>query len=99
MQAKDPPINLIQKEKTQWNTSWAGVPEFEVSTLQFEQLYHKVCLLILSIELCLWNKYSKISINRFWQLLYFEVKSIVEDNTKSLKIYVVETKVGKKNYS
>jgi hypothetical protein len=99
MQAKNPPINLIQKEKTQWNTSWPGILEFEVSTLQFEQLYHKVCLLILSTELCLWNKYSKISINRCWQLLYFEVKSIVENNTKSLKIYVVETKVEKNIYS
>ncbi len=32
MQAKDPPQNLIPKEKTQWSTSWVGLPEFEVST-------------------------------------------------------------------
>jgi hypothetical protein len=32
------------------------------------QLYHKVYLLILSTKLCLWNKYSKISINRCWKL-------------------------------
>ncbi len=32
MQAKDPLINLIQTEKTQWSTSWARVLEFEVCT-------------------------------------------------------------------
>jgi len=32
MQAKDPPQNLIPKEETQWSTSWARLPKFEVST-------------------------------------------------------------------
>jgi len=44
MQEKDPPQNLIPKEKAQWSISWAGLPKFEVST---KQLYNKVCLLML----------------------------------------------------
>jgi hypothetical protein len=32
MQAKDPLQNLIPKEKTQWNTSWAKLLESKVST-------------------------------------------------------------------
>ncbi len=32
MQAKDQPQNLIPKEKAHWNTSWARLLEFEVST-------------------------------------------------------------------
>jgi hypothetical protein len=32
MQAEDPPQNLIPKEKTQWNTSWARLPKSKVST-------------------------------------------------------------------
>ncbi len=32
MQVKNPPKNLNQTEKTQWSTSWAGLPEVEVST-------------------------------------------------------------------
>jgi hypothetical protein len=32
MEAKDPSENLIPKEKTQWSTSWARLPEFEMST-------------------------------------------------------------------
>jgi hypothetical protein len=31
MQIEDPPKNLIQKEKAQWNTSWARLLEFEMS--------------------------------------------------------------------
>jgi len=31
MQAKDSPKSLNRKEKTQWNTSWAGLPETKVS--------------------------------------------------------------------
>jgi hypothetical protein len=31
MQTKDPLENLNQKEKTQWNTSWVGLPKAEVS--------------------------------------------------------------------
>jgi hypothetical protein len=31
MQAKDPLENLNQKEKTQWNISWVGLLETEVS--------------------------------------------------------------------
>ncbi len=32
MQVKDPTKNLNQKEKAQWSTSWARLPEVEVST-------------------------------------------------------------------
>jgi hypothetical protein len=32
MQTKDPPQNLIPKEKTQWNTSWVRLPKSKVST-------------------------------------------------------------------
>jgi hypothetical protein len=32
MQVKDPPKSLNHKEKSQWNTSWARLPETEVST-------------------------------------------------------------------
>jgi hypothetical protein len=32
MQAEDPPKKLNQKEKTQWNTSWVGLPKTEMST-------------------------------------------------------------------
>jgi hypothetical protein len=32
MQAEDPPKNLNQKEKSQWSTSWVGLPKTEVST-------------------------------------------------------------------
>jgi len=32
MQAKDPPQNLIPKEKAKWNTSWARLPKSKVST-------------------------------------------------------------------
>jgi hypothetical protein len=31
MQTADPPQNLIPKEKTYWNTSWARLLKFEVS--------------------------------------------------------------------
>jgi hypothetical protein len=31
MQTKDPPKSLNQKVKTQWSTSWAGLPETKVS--------------------------------------------------------------------
>jgi hypothetical protein len=64
MQTKDPLKNLNQKEKAQWNTSWVGLLEVEVS---INQLYHKVCLLFLTTKLCLWNKCSKISINKCWK--------------------------------
>jgi hypothetical protein len=32
MQAEDPPKKFNQKEKTQWNISWVGLPKIEVST-------------------------------------------------------------------
>jgi hypothetical protein len=32
MQIKDPPQNLIPKEKAQWNTSWARLQKSKVST-------------------------------------------------------------------
>jgi hypothetical protein len=31
MQIEDPPKSLNQKEKAQWNTSWARLPKVEVS--------------------------------------------------------------------
>jgi hypothetical protein len=34
MQVEDPLENLNQKEKAQWSTSWAWLPEVEVSTKQ-----------------------------------------------------------------
>jgi hypothetical protein len=61
MQAKDPPQNLITKEKTQWSTNWAGLPKSKMST---EPIVTQSLSIILSIKLCLWNKYSKISINK-----------------------------------
>jgi hypothetical protein len=44
--------------------------EYKLGNLRcpHNQLYHKVYLLILSIELCLWNKYSKILVNKCWKL-------------------------------
>jgi hypothetical protein len=32
------------------------------------QLCHKICLLFLTNKLCLWNIYSKISVNKWWRL-------------------------------
>jgi hypothetical protein len=32
MQIEKPPQNMIPKEKTQWNTSWARLPKSKVST-------------------------------------------------------------------
>jgi len=32
MQAEDPPKKFNQKEKTQWNINWVGLPKIEVST-------------------------------------------------------------------
>jgi hypothetical protein len=59
MQVKDPQKFLNQKEKTQWSTSWAGLPKIEMSTIT-----PKICMLFLTTYLCLWNIYSKISVNK-----------------------------------
>jgi hypothetical protein len=50
-------------------------------------------------KLCLWIKYSKILVYRCWQLLYIEVRSIVEDNIRSLNIYVAKINAKKSQYS
>jgi len=65
MEVEDPPKNLNQKEKTQWNISWAGLPEVEVST---KLIVPQSLSTILITKLCLWNIYSKILVNRCWKL-------------------------------
>jgi hypothetical protein len=66
MQAEDPPQNLIPKRKHGGVQVGQDCPNMSCPQ---NPLCHKVCLLILSIELCLWNKYSKILVNKCWRLL------------------------------
>ncbi len=93
IQVEDPPQNLIPKEKAQWNTSWAGLPEFEVSIepIVSQNLFANPINKVMSME----QIFQDISRKNARDYLYFEVRSIVEYNTKSLKIYVVETKARK----
>ncbi len=87
MQAKDPPQNLIPKEKTQWSTSWVGLLESKVSTEP-----------IVSQSLST-NPINKVmSMEQIFQDLnkqMLEITSIVDNNTKSYKVYVLETKAIK----
>jgi hypothetical protein len=39
MQIEDPLKSLNQKEKTQWSTSWAGLPKIEMSTIAPKNMY------------------------------------------------------------
>jgi hypothetical protein len=39
MQVEDPLKSLNQKEKTQWNTSWARLPKIEMSIVAPKNMY------------------------------------------------------------
>jgi len=64
MQGEDPPQNLIPKEKTHCNTSWVGLPEFEVSIkpIVSQSLSPSPINKIMFV-----NKYSKILVDRCWR--------------------------------
>jgi hypothetical protein len=97
MQVEDPPQNLIPKEKTQWSTSWARLPKFEVSIepIVLKNLSTNLVNRVMSVEQML-QDINKQTL----ETAYFEGRSIAKDSAKSEKICVVgiEAKKTKYNY-
>jgi hypothetical protein len=75
-----PTKNLIPKEKKQWNISWARLPKLEVSTkpIVSQFFFANPINRIISMEQ-IFQDINQIDAGNY---LYFEVKSIVENNTK-----------------
>ncbi len=66
MQVEDPPKSLNQKEKAQWSTSWARLPETNISTKSI--IPQNLSVIPNNRVMSMEQLFQDISINKCWKL-------------------------------
>ncbi len=92
MQAKDPLKNLISKEKTQWNTSWAWLLKCDVSREPI--VSQNLSTNPINKVLCMEQIFQDIN-KQMLEITYILRLGQLLKMTPNLKIYVAKTKAKK----